>query len=625
MWTKTSKECIEMKKQEAKKYFDLCASAYLETDMREKLTFPKWIQELSNDRVEAERGFVAIQAWLLAQTMDQGELVGRDEQNISNKSLGIQGQIEKKRNLHSWSDSELQPIDDAYKSLLKNFSYLNIESLQSLGKSVDTTNWQHALVTEAGLKDPAFVTPIDVAELMVDQTSKNNEIDIYAVDGLGLRFSFGNHFKCKLVGDEFGRGDRKIYPKNLASINDMAKTWYRHEEFINKQFLDLEWSKQKHSNQGDTLLVNASKCIVPFGEGDASTGQPIGEINHCIEAGYKKVVVLVSNHALTAGRGVAEKIFSYCLKNGLQKIIQLPMGVIGYKSQQHSIMVFGQTSNTDSVQFTRLEDESNSKMAKKGFGEPRRARALKMSGDSYWGSSYSGGTTQVSVKEILSKKKLISFEVGQFLSLEGDSFKDLRNRFEFAKLHQFMDIFRSHHMEEFDDDRVAEYFEISAGSIGETGWITSATKRESTVAAIEKREAQVLRDKDLIMCFRGSPDTFGKVGIYKKNKQISMPNQSFVILRMKENALKEHITPEFVLVWLRSKFAKDYLKSKSISPDVVRVAPKAIGEMEIPCGPVSELEKEWQLVEKIFESMNEMEKQRNQILLTEKMAWQLST
>ena len=69
MWTRTSKEFIEMKKQTTKEIFDLCASAYVETSTHQKISYPRWIEEITNDREDAERGFVAIQAWLLAENM----------------------------------------------------------------------------------------------------------------------------------------------------------------------------------------------------------------------------------------------------------------------------------------------------------------------------------------------------------------------------------------------------------------------------------------------------------------------------------------------------------------------------------------------------------------------------
>jgi restriction endonuclease S subunit len=93
-------------------------------------------------------------------------------------------------------------------------------------------------------------------------------------------------------------------------------------------------------------------------------------------------------------------------------------------------------------------------------------------------------------------------------------------------------------------------------------------------------------EKDIVMCFRGAPDTFGKVGMYrKKSCEKALPNQSFVILRQKLDTGGVICGPEILMMWLRSSFAQNYLKQCSISPDVVRVKPKQIAEMEVPVGP----------------------------------------
>jgi hypothetical protein len=597
MWTRTSKEFIEMKKQTTKEIFDLCASAYVETSTHQKISYPKWIEEITNDREDAERGFVAIQAWLLAENM-----------HVKVKD----------------TDSNLQPIEEAWVSLKNNMKYFDTESLNQVKSITKAVNWKYALVAEAALRDPTVVTPADIVQLMQGLTNSAKDIDVYALDGLGLRFGASRESKVKFVGDEFGVGNNKAYPKSISKINDEIKTWYRHQAFVNKQFIDLDWYDQSLSYKGEALLVNGCRSVVPFGQADASLDQPEGELNKCLEAGYQTVVALVSNHALTAGRGVAEKIFRYCLDMGLRKIVQLPMGVLGYKSQQHSILVFNNGANKETVQFVNLALEENIRVAKKGFAELRRANALRPSGDGYWGSPYVEKAATVEVQQILKQKKFISFEVGQFLSLQEDCFKELRNRFEFSKLSEFMEIFRSHHMEEFEDSIDVDYYEVGAGSINESGWIVDAIKRQTTATAIDKRNAQFLRDGDLIMCFRGSPDSFGKVGIFrKKGRDQSMPNQSFVILRMKQTVMNEFITPEFILMWLRSTFAKIYLKSRSISPDVMRVSPKAIGEIEVPSGPQSELALESEQISQIYKSLNEIELLRQQIASIEDQIWQV--
>ena len=198
MWTRTSKEFIEMKKQTTKEIFDLCASAYVETSTHQKISYPKWIEEITNDREDAERGFVAIQAWLLAEKM-----------HVKVKD----------------TDSNLQPIEEAWVSLKNNLKYFDTENLDQVKSITKDVNWKYALVAEAALRDPTVVTPVDIVQLMKELTNSAKDVDVYALDGLGLRFGASRESKVKFVGDEFGVGNNKAYPKSLSRINDEIKTW----------------------------------------------------------------------------------------------------------------------------------------------------------------------------------------------------------------------------------------------------------------------------------------------------------------------------------------------------------------------------------------------------------------
>lgn len=219
-------------------------------------------------------------------------------------------------------------------------------------------------------------------------------------------------------------------------------------------------------------------------------------------------------------------------------------------------------------------------------------------------------------------KRLLSFEAGQFISRTVDPFEQIRDKYNFVKLQEFMDVFRAHHIEELGESNRVTYQEVGASGISELGWIDAGRERECGVLALDKRKAQVLRDKDIVLCFRGAPDSFGKVGIYRKKfGEVAIPNQSFVILRLKDTVVAGGPTPELVLSWLRSKFAQNYLRHKSISPDVVRVAPKDIAAMDIPIGPEALMDATLNDLEKIHGIVIEMQELRTKLLGLESALW----
>jgi hypothetical protein len=298
------------------------------------------------------------------------------------------------------------------------------------------------------------------------------------------------------------------------------------------------------------------------------------------------------------------------------------MGVLGFRSQQHSILIFEKHSSKTEIKFIDYSDTQNIKVAEKGFGLPRRAFSLKVgSPDAIQ------RTAVVPVSELDNygktfgkRKKLLSFEAGQFS--EVDALAKLRNKCTFIRIHQFMDVFRSHHIEENTEPYRSEFTEIGASSISEFGWITGGRSRTCPTSSLDRRQAQVLRDKDIVLCFRGSPDSFGKVGLYRSKKgEIAIPNQSFVILRQKRDCHQNALSPELLIWWLNSNVAQNYLKLKSISPDVMRISPRDIEEMEVPISPDGFLDAETSKVEVVIEALKKISILSAQCVSLQATAW----
>lgn len=617
-----------MKKTIAKHYYELCEHAYEGTEQRKAFDYPEWLIALRNEKKAAQNSFVGLQAAILMVSHYEGAL--RDLYPGLQKS----DQVNHSQLLATWGaltamngeDEPFKPLKSAFFNLSEyaKFVHNNFQTHDSGGAC--TSKSLHEVFTEASERDAARVTPCDVAELMLAHSREHESVDVYAKDGLGIFYAVRDRIKTNLVGEDFGSSAERICPASLKSINRDSQTWYQNAEFTNKQFIDLEWSCGTSNSRSKVLLVNASKVDVPFVGADEKVERQPGALNACLDAGYEKVVVLVSNHYLTAGWGMAEEILKYCLKKGLCRVIQLPMGVIGFKSHQYSILVFEKGMNTDQVSFEDLSDEVNTRAARRGFGLPRRAKELKQNGDGHWGLEYVTRKTDISVGKLMEggakAKRLLSFEAGQFISRTVDPFEQIRDKYNFVKLQEFMDVFRAHHIEELGESNRVTYQEVGASGISELGWIDAGRERECGVLALDKRKAQVLRDKDIVLCFRGAPDSFGKVGIYRKKfGEVAIPNQSFVILRLKDTVVAGGPTPELVLSWLRSKFAQNYLRHKSISPDVVRVAPKDIAAMDIPIGPEALMDATLNDLEKIHGIVIEMQELRTKLLGLESALW----
>ena len=617
-----------MKTTTAKHYWGLCKEIYSETDARSAFEFPKWLQEFKNDRSSAEDALIGLQAAMLM-ILDKGEEVLKAYSQLTNER-----EVNLQEYLATWSVMEKMIADPKPFSVLSSaltglseylkFTGGEIKQLQT-GEKYSSESL-HSLVTEASKRDASFVTPVDIADFMQSWIEPDAGVHVYGLDGLGLLYAARRNGSARLVGDEFGKSADYQIPKKILDIYSESQTWFRANEFINREFIDMECRFSVSHAPAESLLINAARLDLPFFDSKSNEGKKsqseAGLLNHCLKAGYSKIVVLVSNHYLTAGQGVARNILDHCIKNGLTHVIQLPMGVLGFRSQQHSILIFEKQSLKTEIKFVDYSDTQNIKASEKGFGLPRRAFSLNVASQ-----GAVQRTTVVPVSELDNygktfgkRKKLLSFEAGQFS--EVDALASLRQKCTFMRIHQFMDVFRSHHIEENTDLDRSEFTEIGASSISEFGWITGGRTRTCPTASLDRRQAQVLRDKDIVLCFRGSPDSFGKVGLYRAQKsEIAIPNQSFVILRLKNECPEDALSPELLVWWLNSTYAQNYLKLKSISPDVMRISPRDIDDMEVPIGPDSFLKAEKSRVDIVKDTLEQISRLSAQLFSLQAKAW----
>lgn len=611
-----------------KQYFEFCDQAYEDLPGRKAFALPDWINNLRAEKETARAAHVCLQAAALAMIKNpgaSGRLTGLsldDEMTPATyvTSLAVVRQMN--------AQDRHDPLGQALFSLCEHLRFAgDLSHLPRWHDGSDEPNPLHALATEAATRDAAAVTPVDVARFMF-QLAGAERAHAYALDGLGLLYGAEDASSVWAVGQELGTGKGYEPPAMLENIYEESRVVIQAPEFANRSFLELEQLARDPASQADALLVNAARWAIPFyppAHEDDPVDSDAGALNHCLTAGYKRVVVVLSNHSLTAGRGRAAKILQHCLQHGLEQVIQLPMGVLGVRSQAHSILVFGNTANTDEVEFVKLSEQLNTSNATKGFGQPRRARRLLVSADIPAEQRFSE-----SVRSLLERnngkgsargKKLLSFEAGQFA--KDDAFEPLRNRYEFMRLGSFMDVFRSHHILENGDTDRSAYNEIGAVNITAEGSIVLGRLKDCPTESLKQRRAQVLLDEDLIVCFRGAPDSFGKVGIYRhKQGSTAIPNQSFVIIRRKGDAPANAPSAVHVLWWLKSAYAQRYLQMKAIAPDVMRITPRDIDAIEVPCGPQGPIEAEIQRLERVEQAIQKMNELREEVATLLNQAWQ---
>jgi hypothetical protein len=591
--------------------FYYCEQAYTDTKSHLALKYPEWIQSLKAGKESAKTAHLCLQAAVLS-------LLNRS--HAAQRS--IQGDVPP-IDLLQKLELDCDPLTRQVLAGLRETLRLNGRLDELNRDAFDGTEVEpiHALSTQAAAQSAAAVTPAEVVKFMVGLTQADR-LHAYALDGLGLIYGAAPNPPVHVVGDEFRSGRRRVMPALIEEAFTNCHIWFKPAQFANRAFLELEKFTQSPTPHADSLLVNAAQMEFPFypkGKEDQDMSEQAGALNPCLSAGYTRVVVLVSNHYLTAGRGRAENILRYCIQHGLEQIIQLPLGVLGLRSQAHSIMVFCPGKVHQRLDLTDLSDKAHRRTARKGFGRPRRAFELTAEISSPRAHRFS-----VSVVSLLERsdrsRRMVSFEVGQFS--QEDPLQELREKYEFSRLNKFVDVFRSHHIVETGDQRRARYAEIGASNITPEGEVTLGEEKDCAADALDRRKAQILQDGDIILCFRGAPDSFAKVGLYRHKKGIvAIPNQSFVVIRCKTDVQGAAPVPALILWWLKSTYAQSYLQQKSIVPDVMRVAPRDIAAIEMPCGPPHLIARELETLELVEKIMQKVSEYKDELARLSQSSW----
>jgi hypothetical protein len=78
------------------------------------------------------------------------------------------------------------------------------------------------------------------------------------------------------------------------------------------------------------------------------------------------------------------------------------------------------------------------------------------------------------------------------------------------------------------------------------------------------------------------------------------------------------------LWWLKAKYAQKHLKLKSIIPDVMRISPRDIDQLEVPVDPTYWIDAEIKKVNKSQLILNDIQRLSTQLRDLESSAWQIN-
>lgn len=498
---------------------------------------------------------------------------------------------------------------------------LLMDGLASIDDQINEPTQQlHRLHTQAADQSGAAVTPSDVAQFMLALAGSHDKVDVYRTGGVGLFLSLPDSCRGQLAIEPDKRTERV---EVIAASSEAISRADRARAGFESLFSVLS----SGISRADTLLINAAEYRRPFGEMDMGRGLLAGELNAALSLGYKTVAVLVRNDILTGARSIARDLLAYCAGRGLRKIVQLPPGTLNSNGQVHSVMLFDRSSNRREIEFVEVPAAATEKKLPAGFGFARRMCSL--------GVGCRDGVVPAWPARIMPLDALLkqetnttdlkgsSYEARRLINV--DPFLELKGRLTFAPLKSIAEVFRTHHLSNSGEDDTTEFIELGVSDIDRYGEITARTDafRLCDREVLKSRGKQVLQVGDIVMCFRGAADALGRVGLIRERpKQPWVPNQSFVIIRLKDVMFEDpFMAPPFLNWWLRSSYAADFVRQKSISPSVPRLAPKDLMELLVPRGPANLLYPHLEAIRKFDQLLAKRREVESQLSAFESPSW----
>lgn len=436
-----------------------------------------------------------------------------------------------------------------------------------------------ACVCEGYVRDGRIYTPYDVTFAMWELAGRPNNVAVYSESGMGIRLGL-EYLPVKVSVELVGPG----------TLNDISLPIIRecNENLLDQALQAMELPRARDRNGlAEVLFVNAASIPNPFSSDDANANKGYFPTrNHVLSAGYKRVLVLVSNSMLSGG--IREfnynLVFKYCVEQGLCLVEELK-DVVSRRAGKCSILVFEPHRAAQDVTFGCLDLPTDEVASR--FGAVRRNEGYAHIKDlSVYQQNRLASDLYIEQKDRIKQdnQKRKSFEPGKLIAARNKP----SSRFVYQNLSDICDVYRVQYVEidSVESDESAGYTEIGAASINKFGIISSDLEKKY-FASESKQTAQEnkLEKGDILLCVKGS---IGKVALVSDEPETwQLPNQSFVRLRFKRDPRNDGVTPELLFWWMRSKWAQEALSKMAVAGGVPRIPIKDIHGFQIPVGPAN--------------------------------------
>ncbi len=487
----------------------------------------------------------------------------------------------------------------------------------------------YATLQEGAEKDGQAITPVDVAEIVIQQCTKEgaNAFLIDPSNGLGF---YANFLQRRHVeGLELLNGP--IQRRYVFATESFSKSQY---------FADLVTALLSVSIDSDqTHDGSISKTAVLFNacnqnnllSTDSDDLKLTSRFSRLLHRKPDLIACIVPNAVLAGGRGSlnVQAVLEVLISNGLYRMVQLPAGTIAAMHQAFSLLLFKPATPTNAIEFAQLLPSSELGKrqpvidAKRGYGRPLRRQAFA---ESVLGSKGIEDYLQVktvAVRDILletvnPKQRLLSLEAPYIINRSKN--ETIPGVTEFCLLSEIADVDRVQHFEAAEGELESiQFLEVGSDDIGEFGQLVGSVRRQASARSGARLAQSKLVKGTLFLCIRGA---IGRTGYMSQEPdQLTVPNQSFVKITLKETDIARRLGADFLYWWIRSKQFQDSLANKVIATGVPRLSIHDLRKQTVPIAPHGFIETQRQYCALWQSLAHDIDQLRQDMRKIEDMAW----
>ena len=340
-------------------------------------------------------------------------------------------------------------------------------------------------------------------------------------------------------------------------------------------------------------------------------------IRHVLSQTRRRAVVIVPNGLLFRTAAGQRQFKEHVVESGiLESVIALPPALLTTTNLEFSLLVFNKERPSDRVTFVDARSVEFFSEGKGHLAIGKGSRSLKnIELIVKLHSEKKSGKFSAAVPHKVCAENDFNLLVERYITSQQQQQLDLLfEENKTASLEKLAEILRSQSFKADLDEQGEECFEVSVADIGEDGYILPPKKSIFiSEKALGRVGSQILLPNDILLAVKGA---VGRVGLVPEvHEGIWVPNQSFVVIRLKENS---PIKAVVLFRYLSSRAGQALLQSRAGGTSIKSIQARDIQSLKVVVPSLQEQKavlKEHAEITRIYREITRLRSQAEALML----------